>query len=209
MTATDADGDQLTYSLGSVVDGKSFAIDEVSGQLITRVPLDFETKPSYTVVVGVSDGRGASDAIVVTINLTDLQEVPITNPRTQAVGKVRPDAETTIETPDGAASVTFPVGSRENSYQVRVDSDASSCGGELPEGALRVSLTVEYFDNWGIQEYDVVLERPATVRLRLNAAELGGVDKVLAAHPAGRIQHLLPQRRGRRVVEGGVHAGGQ
>ena len=185
VTATDADGDQLTYSLGSVVDGKSFAIDEVSGQLITRVPLDFETKPSYTVVVGVSDGRGASDAIVVTINLTDLQEVPITNPRTQAVGKVRPDAETTIETPDGAASVTFPVGSRENSYQVRVDSDASSCGGELPEGALRVSLTVEYFDNWGIQEYDVVLERPATVRLRLNAAELGGVDKVLAAHRRG------------------------
>ena len=185
VTATDADGDQLTYSLGSVVDRKSFAIDEVSGQLITRVPLDFETKPSYTVVVGVSDGRGASDAIVVTINLTDLQEVPITNPRTQAVGKVRPDAETTIETPDGAASVTFPVGSRENSYQVRVDSDASSCGGELPEGALRVSLTVEYFDNWGIQEYDVVLERPATVRLRLNAAELGGVDKVLAAHRRG------------------------
>ena len=185
VTATDADGDQLTYSLGSVVDGKSFAIDEVSGQLITRVPLDFETKPSYTVVVGVSDGRGASDAIVVTINLTDLQEVPITNPRTQAVGKVRPDAETTIETPDGAASVTFPVGSRENSYQVRVDSDASSCGGELPEGALRVSLTVEYFDNWGIQEYGVVLDRPVTVRLRLNAAELGGVDKVLAAHRRG------------------------
>ena len=185
VTATDADGDRLTYSLGSVVDGESFAIDEVSSQLITRLPLDFETKPSYTVVVGVSDGRGAGDAIVVTINLTDLQEVPITNPRTQAVGKVRPDAATTIETPDGAASVTFPVGSRENSYQVRVDSDASSCGGELPEGALRVSLTVEYFDNWGIQEYDVALERPATIRFRLNATELGGLDQVLAAHRRG------------------------
>ena len=117
--------------------------------------------------------------------MTDLQEVPITNPRTQAVGKVRPDAATTIETPDGAASVTFPVGSRENSYQVRVDSDASSCGGELPEGALRVSLTVEYFDNWGIQEYDVALERPATIRFRLNATELGGLDQVLAAHRRG------------------------
>ena len=185
VTATDADGDRLTYSLGSVVDGESFAIDEVSSQLITRLPLDFETKPSYTVVVGVSDGRGAGDAIVVTINLTDLQEVPITNPRTQAVGKVRPDAATTIETPDGAASVTFPIGSRENSYQVRVDSDASSCGGELPEGALRVSLTVEYFDNWGIQEYDVALERPATIRFRLNTTELGGLDQVLAAHRRG------------------------
>ena len=94
---------------------------------MTKLPLDFETKSSYTVVVGVTDGRGAGDTMVVTINLTDMQEVPIDNPQTQAVGKVNPDAEVTIETPDGVVAVTFPAGSRESSYQVRVDSASSNC----------------------------------------------------------------------------------
>ena len=185
VIATDPDGDVLTYSLGDVFDGESFVVDSAWGQLMTNSLLDFETKSSYTVVVGVTDGRGAGDTMVVTINLTDMQEVPIDNPQTQAVGKVNPDAEVTIETPDGVAAVRFPIGSRESSYQVRVDSASSDCGSDIPEGALRASLGVEYFDNWGRQEHDVVLDQPATIILRLNAAELGGVNQVLAAHRRG------------------------
>ena len=112
VIATDPDGDVLTYSIGDVFDGESFVVDSAWGQLMTNSLLDFETKSSYTVVVGVTDGRGAGDTMVVTINLTDMQEVPIDNPQTQAVGKVNPDAEVTIETPDGVAAVTFPIGSR-------------------------------------------------------------------------------------------------
>ena len=185
VIATDPDGDVLTYSLGDVFDGESFVVDSAWGQLMTKAPLDFETRSSYTVVVGVNDGRGAGDTMVVTINLTDMQEVPIDNPQTQAVGKVNPDAEVTIETPDGVAAVRFPIGSRESSYQVRVDSASSNCGSDIPEGALRASLGVEYFDNWGRQEHDVVLDQPATIILRLNAAEFGGVNQVLAAHRRG------------------------
>ncbi len=185
VIATDPDGDVLTYSLGDVFDGQTFIVDSAWGQLMTKLPLDFETKSSYTVVVGVTDGRGAGDTMVVTINLTDMQEVPVDNPQTQAVGKVNPDAEVTIETPDGVAAVRFPIGSRESSYQVRVDSASSNCGSDIPEGALRASLSVEYFDNWGSQEHDVVLDQPATIMLRLNASELGGVNQVLAAHRRG------------------------
>ena len=185
VVATDPDGDVLTYSLGDVFDGESFVVDSAWGQLMTNSPLDFETKSSYTVVVGVTDGRGAGDTMVVTINLTDMQEVPIDNPQTQAVGKVNPDAEVTIETPDGVAAVTFPIGSRESSYQVRVDSASSTCGSDIPQGVLRASLSVEYFDNWGSQEHDVVLDQPATITFRLDATELGGVNQVLAAHRRG------------------------
>ena len=185
VIAIDPDGDVLTYSLGDVFDGQTFIVDSAWGQLMTKLPLDFETKSSYTVVVGVTDGRGAGDTMVVTINLTDMQEVPIDNPQTQAVGKVNPDAVVTIETPDGVAAVRFPIGSRESSYQVRVDSASSNCGSDIPEGALRASLSVEYFDNWGRQEHDVVLDQPATIMLKLNAAELGGVNQVLAAHRRG------------------------
>ena len=81
VEATDADGDTLTYSL-SGTDASSFRIDASSGQLKTRAALDFETKPSYAVTVGVSDSKDASgtadtvvdDTIEVTITVTDEDE---------------------------------------------------------------------------------------------------------------------------------------
>ncbi len=71
--ATDADEDALTYSLGGT-DSVSFDIVTSSGQLQTKAALDFENKRSYEVTVSVSDGRGGSDSITVTINVTDVQE---------------------------------------------------------------------------------------------------------------------------------------
>ena len=44
------------------------------GQLQTRAALDYETKKSYAVTVSVSDGKGGSDSIDVTINVTDVGE---------------------------------------------------------------------------------------------------------------------------------------
>ena len=72
VAATDADtGDTLTYHLGGT-DAKSFSIVRTSGQLQTNAALDYETKSSYTVKVAVSDGKGGSDTITVTINVTDV-----------------------------------------------------------------------------------------------------------------------------------------
>ena len=67
-TATDDDGDTLTWSLEGT-DAASFAIDTSSGQLRTKAPLDYETKPRYVVTVRVSDGTD-SDTIVVRIAVT-------------------------------------------------------------------------------------------------------------------------------------------
>ncbi|MDE0687246.1 MAG: cadherin domain-containing protein [Candidatus Poribacteria bacterium] len=74
--ATDADGDTLTYSL-SGTDRASFKIVSTSGQLKTHAPLDYETKNAYSVTVTVSDG-GRTDAIIVTITITDVDETPPT-----------------------------------------------------------------------------------------------------------------------------------
>ena len=73
VTATDADGDTLTYTLGGT-DAASFNIVNTSGQLQTNAPLDYETKSSYSVTVSVSDGDGGTDSIIVTINVTDVNE---------------------------------------------------------------------------------------------------------------------------------------
>ena len=54
-TATDPDGDTLTYSL-SGRDVVAFSIDPHSGQLRAGQPLDFETESSYRITVEVHDG---------------------------------------------------------------------------------------------------------------------------------------------------------
>ena len=73
VTATDADtGDTLSYHLGGT-DASSFSIVSTSGQLQTSAALDYETKTSYTVKIAVSDGKGGSATIDVTINVTDVE----------------------------------------------------------------------------------------------------------------------------------------
>ena len=74
VSATDADHDILTYSLGGT-DAAAFAISSRTGQLRTQASLDYETRNQYTVVVTVSDGNGGEDSITVTINVTDVSEI--------------------------------------------------------------------------------------------------------------------------------------
>ncbi len=74
LTATDLDGDSLTYSLGGT-DSAHFAIVAGSGQLQTKGALDYEKKASYSVTVTASDGT-LTDTIAVTIEVNDLNEAP-------------------------------------------------------------------------------------------------------------------------------------
>ena len=75
VEATDADNDALTYAL-SGTDAASFDIDDTTGQLKTKAALDYETKRSYDVTVTATDEEGLSDAIMVTINITGVDEEP-------------------------------------------------------------------------------------------------------------------------------------
>ena len=69
VSATDADGDTLTYSLGGA-DANSFRIDSTTGQLRAYATLDYETPSSYAVTITVSDGS-LTDTITVSINVTE------------------------------------------------------------------------------------------------------------------------------------------
>ena len=75
VTATDADGDTLTYTLGGT-DAASFSIVSTSGQLQTKAALNYESKSSYSVSVSVYDSNGGSDSIPVTISVTNVNEAP-------------------------------------------------------------------------------------------------------------------------------------
>ena len=71
ISATDSDNsDTLRYSL-SGTDAGSFSIDSSTGQLSSSTQFDYETKNSYEVTVTVSDGRGGTDSISVSISVTN------------------------------------------------------------------------------------------------------------------------------------------
>ena len=76
VTATDADGDTLAYTLGGI-DADSFGIGETTGQIrtISGGSYDHEAKDSYTVTVTASDGTDSAVADV-TITITDVDEPP-------------------------------------------------------------------------------------------------------------------------------------
>ena len=93
VAATDRDGDTLTYTLEGA-DGDSFDILSTSdgGQIRTSAALNHEEKSSYSVTVRVTDGRGGSDAVNLTIRVTDVDgEAPDTPfaPTVTAVSSTR------------------------------------------------------------------------------------------------------------------------
>ena len=77
VTATDPNGDIMTYSLGGT-DAGSFDIGQASGQITvkTATKLNLETKPTYMVTVTATDPGGLTDSVDVTIKLTDEDEAP-------------------------------------------------------------------------------------------------------------------------------------
>ena len=69
--------DGLTYTL-SGADAGTFDIVPATGQILTKEKLNYEAKNSYSVTVMATDPQGASDSIDITINVTDVDEVPVT-----------------------------------------------------------------------------------------------------------------------------------
>ena len=97
------DGDPLSYTLEGP-DAAHFAIDRHSGQLRTRVPLDYETRHTYRLRVRATDpsGQGASRTVTITVDNVDepgTATLPTTTPRvaTPVVASLDHD-------PDGAIS---------------------------------------------------------------------------------------------------------
>ena len=78
VTAKDADTDALSYTLGGA-DAGSFDIGGTTGQITVgaKAKLDHEDKPTHTVTVTATDPHGATDDIMVTIHVTDVDEAPM------------------------------------------------------------------------------------------------------------------------------------
>ena len=86
----DNTNDPLTYTLGGI-DAAAFIIDTETGQLKTKVALDYEQKSLYLVSVTASDGQ-LTDTIAVVIRLIDIAEtdfVVLSLPLSERTSQVR------------------------------------------------------------------------------------------------------------------------
>ena len=71
VTATDPDGDALTYDLAG---SGAFAIGEDTGQITVQAALDYERRATYLATASVSDGKNAAVSVPVTINIVNVDE---------------------------------------------------------------------------------------------------------------------------------------
>ena len=95
VTASDPDGDALSYSISGGADMGAFEIGSTTGQITVKkgTKLDFEgTQTTYVVEVTARDPFGMSASTMVTIMVTDANEAP--EVMLQPGGTTQPDDET-------------------------------------------------------------------------------------------------------------------
>mgnify|MGYP000057711691 CR=1 FL=1 len=109
VTATDADGDTLSYSI-SGTDAASVSINSSSGALSFNTSPDYETRSSYSIIVTVSDGTNETTQSI-TVNVTDVNDAPVfTSDATFRVAENQTAIGTVGATDaDSGDSVTFTV----------------------------------------------------------------------------------------------------
>ena len=77
----------------------------------------------------------------------------------------------------------------------------TNCNANFSGEELWFCLTVDIFDNAGNLEQGVVLSQPATIKIRRNGDERGGVDAVLGLHAQGGVSVYTRGRTGGEWIE--------
>ena len=144
VSATDADGDPLTYTL-SGTDAAAFRIVSATGQLRTQAALDYETKSVYTVIITASDGS-LTDTISVTITVTDVVEGPSNRAPvfTEGASTTRTIAENTVAGVDIGHAVSATDADGDTLTYTLSGTDAAAFRIDNTTGQLRTWTALDY-----------------------------------------------------------------
>ena len=108
ITATDPDGDAITYSVGGTDETafkEDFSLDASNGLITVRsdATIDHEARPSYSVTITATDPYGGTDTVALTITVTNVDE-PGTVTLSQPAPIVGEPLTATLSDPDGTAT---------------------------------------------------------------------------------------------------------
>ncbi|MEN2981032.1 hypothetical protein WG924_28020, partial [Tistrella sp. 25B02-3] len=183
VTASDPDGDALSVT----VDDARFEV--VGGQLKLRdgISLDHEAEPSVTVVVTAVDAGGLTASTLVTISVTNVNEVP-------AVPVL--DGTSVAEGVAGAVVGLVTVADPDAGDTVELTVDDARF--EIVDGVLKLRDGVS-----------LDFETEATVDLVITATDAGGLSAALAVTLAvgdDGVTPVVPVLTGRTVAENAAGA---
>lgn len=112
-TATDADGDSISYSIVGGADAAVFSINASTGALTFIGPPDFEnpvdsdSDNAYEVTIRASDGTNATDQVV-TISVNDVDEPPVfSSASSVSVAENQTSAYVAIAADDEGTALTY------------------------------------------------------------------------------------------------------
>ena len=171
-TATDADGDTVSFSINGGADADKFELDGVSGALKFKVAPDYEANGSanndndYIVQILASDGTGRTDTQTVTVSVTNVVEA--NQPPTITSGGAATAAENQVTT-----SYTPVATDPENdsvSFSIIGGADADLFELDSVNGALKFKVSPD-FEAQGSSNNDNLYE----VQIRASDGN-GGTD---------------------------------
>ena len=139
VTATDADGDALTFSITDGNTGNAFAINAGTGAITVAGTLDRATTQTYTLMVRVSDGTTSAEAAV-TINVTDAggNEAPTIAAQTFSVAE-----NAAANTPVGTVTAT-DADNDGLTFTITAGNDAGAFAINASSGAITVAGTLDH-----------------------------------------------------------------
>ena len=184
VTATDSDGDTLTYMLVGA-GGAAFDIVSATGQLQVGAVLDHETNGSYTVTVQASDGKSVAFKDV-TVTVTGVDELPtLSGDAAPAVADSGAGfvSTYTVTDPEGDAigAITWSLAGTDSSYFT------------IEDGRLRFRAAPDYEDPNHVADYAVTVQAavagqqggPLTLSVTATVVNIddAGVVSLSAAQP--------------------------
>ncbi|HIF9355819.1 TPA: Ig-like domain-containing protein, partial [Photobacterium damselae] len=122
LTATDVDGDNLTFKPGSDPTNGSVTVNPDGSWEYVPNP-DFNGEDSFTVVV--DDGNGGTDTITVTVNVTPVNDAPVGENVTTETQEETAVTGQLIATDVDGDNLTFKPGTNPENGQVTVNADGS------------------------------------------------------------------------------------
>lgn len=123
ISATDADGDLLSYSIQTGPAHGTVSIDN-SGRYVYSPSMNFNGTDSFTVLV--SDGHGGTSPAVVTIGVTPVNDAPVGSDVNAAATEDTPlDGRLPDATDPEGSTVTYGLGSQAANGTVTVNPDGS------------------------------------------------------------------------------------
>jgi len=164
VTATDPDaGDTRTYSITAGNGDGIFAINSATGEITVtdNSNLNYESATSYSLTVQVEDAGGLTDTAAVTVNITDVNEVPVADDPALTVAENSANGTVvgtvTTTDPDAGDTQTYSIttGNGDGIFAI------NSATGEITvtdnsnldyESATSYGLTVKVEDSGGLTD---------------------------------------------------------